>query len=222
MRAWFLNLGPTSTTTEAEANRDIKAMLATDPALVLGCEAGAKGDLPPAGKNRVKIRDTSNEGRANIFAYVKGVDRDQFKWDWVDCNKEFPRAENPEMGAHPARSILRFPLDGEQIVVAHKPPAWKGAGPARAEHDLKVAKIMKPTKGYDPKRGRMLFWDCNGMDGARSLAEKVDGWVVGEQIDCAVVRKIKVVEHGYREGVGGHRFATDHEHGAFFLRWEWV
>jgi hypothetical protein len=222
MRAWFLNLGPTSTTTEAEANADIKAMLATDPALVLGCEGVAKGDLPPAGKGRIKIRDTSNEGRANLWAYIKGADKDQFKWDWTDCTKSFPRALHPEMGMHPPRSILRFPFFGEQIVVAHKPPAWKGSGPARWEHDQKLVRIMKPGKGYDPRRSRMLFWDCNGLPGARKLADRVDGWVVGNEIDCAVVRKIKVVEHGYRKGVGGHRFATDHEHGAFFLRWEWV
>ena len=216
MRAWFLNLGP-STTTDREAEADIRAILRTNPSLLMGCESNGKGQLPDGGKNHTKIRDQSNPGRGNIFAYVKGVD-EKFRWEWVDCSQEFPRAEAP--GMHWARSILRFPYKGEQIVVAHKPPAWKGAGKARWEHDQKLRRILKPTSGYDLKRSRMLFWDCNGMKGAKKLAERTDMRVVGEKIDNSLVRRVEVIEHGYREGVGGHRFATDHAWGAYFIRFK--
>jgi hypothetical protein len=219
MRVWFLNLGPGSTTTNREADADIEAILHSRPALALGVESVDKGPLPPAPKGYVKIRDTSNPGRANIFAYVHDPDG-EVKEKWTDCTTEFPRAEHPHLGMHPARSILQFPFQGQQIVVAHKPPLWKGAGKARWEHDQKVARIMKPDKA--PDRGRLLFWDCNGMEGAQALARRVDGWLVGEHIDNAVVRKVNIVEHGYREGVGGHHFATDHPWGAFFLRWKWL
>lgn len=215
MRAWFINLGPSSTTSR-EANADIEAILRTNPALVLGCESGMKGPLPndPA---YGKIRDTTTEGRANIFAYVKGGIH---TWEWKDCKTEFPRAEHPNLGLHPARSILHFPYVGTQIVVAHKPPLWRGAGPARWEHDQKIRRIMNPDRDRD--RARLLFWDCNGMEGAQKLAHRVDGWLEGDHIDNAVIRRIQVVEKGYRRGVGGHTFATDHPWGAFFLRWRWL
>lgn len=218
MRAWFLNLGPSSTT-PAEADSDIRAILRTNPALLLGCESVGKGALPAPGPNRVKIRDTSNSGRGNIFAYVRDAD-ESLDWKWTDCSKEFPRAEHPQLGPHPARSILQFPFQGEQIVVAHKPPLWKGAGPARWEHDQRLRRIMNPGKNQD--RGRLLFWDCNGMKGAQALARRIDGWVVGDKIDNTVVRRIQVVEQGYRRSIGGHTFATDHPWGAFFLRWKWL
>jgi len=216
MRAWFLNLGP-STTTPQEAASDIRAMLRTEPALVMGCESLDKGPLPNA-PGYTKIRDTSLPGRANIFAYVK--DAPDLKWDWVDCHLKFPRAEHPELGPHWPRSILRFPLHGEQVIVAHKPPLWKGAGPARWEHDQKLSRMMNPDRNR--QRSRMLFWDCNGMEGAQALARRVDGWVVGEHIDNAVVRKVQVVEKGYRPGVDGHHFATDHPWGAFYLRFKFT
>jgi hypothetical protein len=218
VRAWFLNLGPSSTT-DREANADIEAILETNPALVTGCESVGKGPLLAPGKGRTKIRDTSNAGRANLFAYVRDPDGD-LEWKWTDCSKEFPRAIHPKLGPHPARSILRFPFQGQQIVVAHKPPMWRGAGPSRWEHDQRIARIMNPDRDRD--RSRLLFWDSNGMAGAEALARRIEGRVVGDKIDNAVVRRIQVVEHGYRRSVGGHTFATDHPWGAFFLRWKWL
>lgn len=213
MRAWFLNLGPSSTTT-AEANADIEAIWATEPGLLLGCESNGKGPLPGPGKGNVKIRDVSIPGRANLFAYARGVER--VKWDWEDCNYGFPRNKYP--GMHWPRSILRFPYRGAQVVVAHKPPLWKGAAKARWEHDQRLTRMMDPDTNR--KRARMLFWDCNGMDGARALAESIDCWVVGDRIDNALLRKARVVEYGYRRGVEGHTFATDHPWGALYLRLE--
>lgn len=219
MRAWFLNLGPGSTTSPDEANADIEAILRTNPALTLGCESVLKGPLPPAPKGVVKMRDTSTPGRANIFAYARDPDG-EIREKWTDCSTEFPRAQHPHLGPHPARSILQFPFQGQQIVVAHKPPLWKGAGKARWEHDQRLRRIMNPDKDRD--RAHLLFWDCNGMKGAQALARRVEGWVVGDKIDNSVVRRIQVVEHGYRRSVGGHTFATDHPWGAFFLRWKWL
>lgn len=228
MRAWFINLGPPSLVSPKEANGDISAIWETEPGLLMGCEAIDKGPLPPAGKGNVKIRDTSRNGRDNIWAYIKGAkDNPNFGWDWIDCTKSFPRAEHPDLGPHPPRSILRFPFDGSQIVVAHKPPLWKGAGPARWEHDQRLARIMNPDR--DKKRSRMLFWDSNGVSGSRALARKIEAHVVGEtggskdtMIDHAVVRRIQVVEAGYRHGIGRHKFHTDHPWGAYFIRWEHI
>lgn len=219
-RAWFLNLGP-STTTTTEADGDIRAILRTEPALVVGCEAIGKGSLPSPGKTYVRIRDTSRPGRANLFAYVKGVDPAKFEWHWTDCATEFPRNKYP--GMHWPRSILRFSFQGAQVVVAHKPPAWKGAGPARAEHDDHLARIMNPDDGgeKDHKRSRLLLWDSNGLEGAERLADQVDGRVVGKHIDQALVRQVEVVAHDYRTAINGHTFHTDHPWGAFFIQFDW-
>ena len=216
MRAWFLNLGPPSKVSAEEAAADLEAILGTRPALAVGCEAVAKGKLPPAPPGYVKIRDTAPPGRANMYAYVR--DAKNLPWGWDDCRVTFPRVQHPHMGPHPPRSILRFPYRGAQIIVAHKPPAWEGAGPARTEHDRRLAARMDPTENRD--RPRLLLWDCNGLEGAERLAEQVRGRVVGTEIDSAIVRRVHVIEHGYREGIGGHRFHTDHKHGAFFLRWK--
>jgi hypothetical protein len=179
----------------------------------MGCEAIGKGTLPNAPKGMVKIRDTSREGRANLFAYVRTDDED-FEWKWTDCTKEFPRNQGP--GMHWARSILQFPLGKRQIVVAHKPPMWKGAGDARWEHDQKLKQIMNPKPNM--KRQRLLFWDSNGMHGANALADRVKGRVVGDRIDNAIVRNLNNVAHDYKNGVEGHAFHTDHPWGALWLR----
>jgi hypothetical protein len=221
MRAWFLNLGP-STTTEREANADIKAMLATEADLVMGCEAIEKGPLPEGGKDYLRIRDTSVAGRANIFAYVRSMHKASFKWHWTDCNQEFPRDDGP--GMHWPRSILNFDYHHAQIVVAHKPPLWPGAARARAEHDTKLVRIMNPgdNGAAGRARSRMLFWDSNGLTGAENLANKVDGRVVGDKIDNTVVRKVKVTEHDYRLWIGKHHFATDHPWGALWVQFRFM
>lgn len=125
---------------------------------------------------------------------------------------------------HWPRSILSFPYFGAQIVVAHKPPLWPGAARARSEHDMKLVRIMNPGDNgkVGRARSRALFWDSNGVSGAESLANKVDGRVVGDKIDNTVVRRVKVTEHGYRQGIGKHKFATDHPWGAFFMRFEFM
>lgn len=215
MRAWFLNLGPPSEVSPDEASADLEAIWSTEPALLVGCEGVLKGKLPGPGKGNVKIRDRSNPGRDNLYAYVRDVDSDRFRWTWEDCSVTFPRNKYP--GTHPARSILRFPYRGAQIVVAHKPPLWKGAGAAREEHDRRLARMMSPDENRE--KTRLLFWDCNGMNGARDLADTIDARVIGDRIDCAVGRRVEVLEQGYRTQVDGHRFATDHPWGAFYLRW---
>lgn len=216
MRAWFLNLGPPSLVSPKEANADIEAIWSTDPALLVGCEAIAKGPLPGPGSGNLKVRDSSTNGRANLFAYVKGVTKDKFWWTWEDCASEFPRNKYP--GQHPPRSILRFRFQGSQVVVAHKPPAWDGAAKARAEHDRRLARIMDPST--DSRQSRLLFWDSNGLEGAQALADQIAGKVVGTHIDNAVVRRVKVIEFAYKKGVNGHQFHTDHPWGAFYLRWK--
>lgn len=216
-RAWFLNLGPPSESRPYEACADLEAILATGPGLVLGCEAVGDGGLAKAPKGYVRIRDRSTPGRDNLYAYVKD-ETGECAHKWRDCKETFPRAQHPHLGPHPPRAILRFSWRGAQIVVAHKPPAWKGAGPARVEHDEYLAKMMNPEPNR--QRARLLFWDCNGMAGAQELADRVDGRVVGDKIDSAVVRKVTVEEWSYKRAVQGHYFSTDHPWGAFFLRFQ--
>jgi hypothetical protein len=219
MRAWFINLGPSSTT-DREAAADINAILATEPDLLLGCEANGKGSLPAPHKDQTKIRDTSRPGRANLFAYVNS-DLDPSNVKWTDCNQTFPRNNGP--GQHWPRSIVQFPFQGQQIVVAHKPPLWRGSGPARYEHDRKLASILNPGQTTTTRsRSRLLMWDCNGMDGAETLADKVDARVVGDRIDCAIIRKITIKDWDYRKSIDGHKFATDHPWGALFVQFTFV
>jgi len=201
----------------AEAAEDIAAIWATEPALLVGCEATGKGRLPAAGPGNVKVRDQSTTGRADLFAYIRNPDG-PFRWAWTDCRRSYPRLLHPDLGPHPPNAILRFPYRGTQILVGHKPPAWPGADPARDEYDNHLARIMDPDRNRD--RSRILLWDSNGVLGARSLADRIRGRVVGDHIDGAVVvRRVRVLESGYRRMVKGHRLHTDHPHGAFFIRW---
>jgi len=227
MHAWFLNLGPPSKVSIKEANSDIRAILATEPDLFLGCEGVGKGRLPNDDKYGV-IRDLSTEGRANIFAYAKGGIP---AFEWKDMKLKFPKKPGTP-GMHAARSFVRFNYKGAQIVVAHNQPDWFGTGPSRLEHEARLVHNLAPWTDLEQwkqrkidvreesrARARMLFWDRNmQMPEAREFAERVDGWVVGEEIDCAITRHVTVINKGYTRKVNGHTVHTDHPWGAFHLQ----
>jgi hypothetical protein len=222
----FLNLGPSSTTIK-EANSDIRAILETEPAFLVGCESVGKGALPNV-EPYFKIRAFKPQGRANIFAYVRGQ---LLSHEWEDGRVRFPK-EPGRSGWHVPRSFVHFNYKGIQFTVAHHPPDWPGAGPARVESlnmirrnfapwtDLaKWNKMSDTRKAQARKKPRILLWDRNmGPIEFKSYAESCAAWPVGENIDSAMFRNLSMESHGYTRRFSGHSVHTDHPWGAFVLK----
>lgn len=226
MRAWFVNLGPSSTT-PAEADADILALAETGADVVAGCESIGKHPLVEI-PGMQRITNLGTPGRANLFAYVRG---EATSIRWTDCALRFPRNQHPNLGPHPARGILRFTYQKRLWVIGHQAPEWPGAGPARQEYEAKLERLLAPwtdvakwskrtheSRVRASRRGRVLLWDCNGVPEAADLAKRVQGELVGNRVDNAIVRRVGVVDKGYKRIVGGHRLSTDHKSGAFWIK----
>ena len=230
MRAVMGNLGPSSTSFK-EAVGDITAVLDTEPNLFGGCEAVGKGALP-RDEHYTKIRERSNEfpGRSNIFSYTRGKMPKAYRW--TDMDETFDKMPG-RRGQHVPRSFLSYQYGGAQYIWAHHPPNWPGTAEARAEHLRALQKRFAPwtdeerwarfsdkRKQLERDRPRVLFWDRNmTLLMARKFATSMDAWVVGEKIDCAIVRNIKVGSAGYQKKFEGHTVHTDHPWGYFWMEY---
>ena len=225
----FLNLGPPSLVSASEANEDILAIREEwNPDVIWGCEGVGKGALPIL-RGRDKVRGHRPPGRAGLWGYFD----DDVNPKWTDMEREFPRAIHPHLGPHPARSIYRVNAWGAQFIDAHHPPGWKGSGPARLEHRRALESMLNPWRRDDwrrvwdtaekramaRERVRVLGWDSNmSLRVMRAFAERVGGELVGDKIDCLVVRNAYVVDWKYTKRVGNHTLHTDHRHGCLRAR----
>lgn len=232
MQGVFLNLGPPSKVTPAEAASDINAILETGPAFMFGCESVGKGPLPSrTDLGYVKIRDRRKQSRSNIYAYVKAGDLPTFHWR--DMELKFPK-EPGRKGMHDPRSFLKFNWRKIQFYVAHHPPGWPGTGPARAEHLRELRHDFAPWtdehywngltdkgKGVVKRKARVLFWDRNmPLPAFRKFAETCDAWVVGETVDSMMYRNLASITPGYTRKFGNHLIHTDHRRGAFVVEFK--
>jgi hypothetical protein len=229
MRAVFLNLGPPSKVSPAEAAADIRAILATEPDIFVGVEAVAKGKLPSATKlGYVKIKDNSTQGRANLFAYLKATELPHFSFE--DMTQDFAR-EPGRSGRHVPRAYLKFNWRRIGWLLGHEPPGWPGTLAARAEYERRLrsefarwtdeerwSKLAESTKNRLRNKPRVLLWDRNmPLPAFRKFASSCDAWVVGETVDSAMYRHVSIGDHGYTRVFDGHRIHTDHKRGAFIL-----
>lgn len=213
---WFYNLRVGRSHVQVEV--ELRAIASLQPAVIGLCEAIGY-DLPTI-KGYQLVRDRSTVSRSNIAAYV----RDDLKVSrvrWRDLKETWHRTEHP--GQHEPRSFLVLRVAGVQVIVHHQPP--KGTNNvllsqqegvdavARAMTPWKISKLWKRS-GHRP---RVLIMDANrrageGGPGPSMLAERVEGWVVGSQIDCAVVRQAEVFNIRYVSSAAGVRLLSDHRH----------
>ena len=221
----YLNAGPPSVVSPAETNADINAILNTwNPNILMGTEATGDGPLPRRRpKYPSKVRDRTPINRANVFGYFD----QNFRPMWSDMRLDFPRRPG-KPGNLPARSFYRGDYDGAQIICAHHPPGWRGTGPARLEHRKALQHTFAPWTRDDweevwdtheqreraRERPRLLAWDSNMTDRTvRAFAKEMGARVVGEHIDCLIVRNMEVLDANYTRRVGRHTLHTDHPWG---------
>lgn len=220
---WFYNLGPGRSTTQV--NREIRAMLGTNP-LVLGlCEATGY-DLA-AVKDYTLLRDRSRPGRANIAAYV-ATRRTLSHLRWHDLAQVWNRTEHP--GVHWPRSWLEFDIGRVQVLIGHQPPQ-RTSNTLRAQQEgialltTRLAPWTRDTwKALDPRakakakdKPRVLLWDANRRPGEKgpgpsTLAADVPTRIVGNHIDLANVRgHVDPLHHRYPDTVAGVVLRSDHD-----------
>jgi hypothetical protein len=228
--AVFLNLGPPSKVSVAEAAADIRAILESGVDWLVGCEAVGKGQLPRVESHEV-IRDRTRPSRANIYAYARKGQIKSFKWE--DMVLKFDR-EPGRPGKHPPRSYTKYRANRVHNKVAHHPPAWPGTGAAREEHLRRLRhdfapwtdheyweRIKQSTREQLKARPQVLFWDRNmTMPAFRKFAASCDAWAVGDKIDCMMGRNVVVLDQGYQRKFDGHTVHTDHPWGAFHIRFK--
>lgn len=221
----YLNAGPPSVVSPAETNADINAILSTwNPNILMGSEVNGDGPLPRRRpRYPAKVRDVRPVNHANLYGYFDRT----FNPKWTDMRLDFPRRPG-RVGKIPARSFYRGNYEGAQIICAHHPPGWRGTGPARLEHRQALQHTFAPWTRDDwlevwnthqkreqaRNRPRLLGWDSNMSDRVvREMAEGMGGRVVGDHIDCLIVRHMEVLDVQYTRRVGRHTLHTDHPWG---------
>lgn len=223
----YYNAGPPSEVTPAETNADINAILTNfGPSMLLGTEAAGDGSLPRRRPQYPgKVRDVTPVSHANLFGYFN----EEFHAKWVDMKLEFPRRPGKD-GNLPARAFFKGDYHGAQVTDAHHPPGWRGTGAARLEHRKALERSFAPWLRDDwleiwdtpekrqaaKRRPRLLGWDCNMSSRVvHGFASRVSGEVVGDRIDCFIVRNMALVPDSvrYTRQVGSHTLHTDHPWG---------
>jgi hypothetical protein len=230
----YLNAGPPSEVTPEETNADILAILTRwKPDILMGCEAIGDGPLPSLSRPRFgKVRDQSDIKHSNLYGYFD----EPFRAKWQDMNIPIPRRPGRH-GVLPARAFYRGDYRGAQIIDAHHPPGWRGTGPARLEHRNALMMSYAPwlrddwLKKWDTAekrdkakaRPRLLGWDCNMTPRVvRAMADKMDARVVGDRIDCLIIRNMEVVgEPVYTRNINGYQLHTDHPWGCLRVKLKW-
>lgn len=228
---WFYNLQVGRKLARVEV--EIRAVLATGPAVLMLCEAVGYA-LPDVAGYRV-VRDRSTRSRANIAAYVRD-DIPVTRELWHDLRETWSRTQHP--GTHEPRSWLELVLGRLQLLVGHQPPkGTDNTSAAQQEGEELVVRRMAPwqrpgwrarnarSRAVAAERPRAAFMDGNnrGASGAGpvSMARRISGRVLGRpSIDVAVVRGVDEAsaKHVRRVPVAGGRlrvrrwvtFRSDH------------
>ena len=230
----YLNAGPPSEVTPRETDADINAILTRwQPDILMGTEVIGDGPLPPRGpRYATKVRDRDNIRHSNLFGYF---DR-PFRVKWKDMTTPIPRRPGRH-GILPPRAFYRGDYQGAQVTDAHHPPGWRGTGASRLEHRNALVKSFAPWLRDDwmqkwdtaekrrraRERPRLLGWDCNMAPRVvRAMANHMGAEVIGDKIDCLIVRNMEVVgEPIYTRNIDGHTLHTDHPWGCLRVRLKW-
>lgn len=229
--SWFYNLDNNRPDNQVE--RELRAIAAQGPDTIELCEC--IGNKLPKLKNYYLLRDTSSKSRMNIAAYVHTA-YPKPKTRWLDMKETWSRTQGP--GRHEPRSYLEFSLARIQKIVAHQPPKYTdNVMASQWEGYTRILRAMVPWKNkkqwrrrsmisrtYARLRPRMLMWDSNRRAGENGpapdrLATVVGGklWL-GERIDNAITRNMKVRDATLIKSVGGIPLKSDHGH-AIRVRW---
>lgn len=218
---WFYNLRVGRS--PAQVRRELQAMIDTGPAIIGLCE-GVGYSLPRFKGYRL-IRDRSTRSRANVAAYVRREAVSNVRWH--DMHQTWGRTEHP--GVHEARSWLEFRYFGVQVLVGHQPPKFTN-NTIRSQQegiDFLVGRMAPWTRKdwadrtqtereHAKERPRLVIMDANRHPkeegpGPHMLAQKIDGQVVGTNIDLGVARGLSISGTDYVRAVGGVDLKSDHE-----------
>lgn len=213
-RAWFYNVQEGRP--GGQVRHELAALLAQRPLVVAGCEG--VGYRLAEWRGYDLIRDLSREGRANLFAYVRRDPQHPLGHPrWEDQEETWGRTQHP--GRHAPRSLLTVAVGMLQLVVGHAPP--KGTDntiPAQQEYVEAIAYRMRPRRTtWSTRRPRLALADWNRRPGEPGpgpswVAREIRGTTLGGRIDCAVVRELEVIGHGYERRVEGVPMESDHGH----------
>jgi hypothetical protein len=229
LQMWFYNAGPDAS--DQQTSADINAMLDAGADVLGLCEVGGDGPLPDRGSH-AKYRDRSNRSRANVAAYVhRDLIDPERDVEWWQLTETWGRTKTD--GIHEARAWLKLPTRF-QLIVGHQPPKFTdNVLPSQREGIELLVERMLPwnrpswdTLDADARRlakdrPRVVMADWNRQPnetgpGPATLADALDGSVIGSHIDGAVLRgDCAVWEFGYRGRVSGVDLHTDHPWGAF-------
>lgn len=209
--------------------RELRALLTDRPVLLGVCEA--TGYLLPRFRGYTLLRDTSRPSRANVAAWVR---EDLYRHHrWHDLTETWTRTEHP--GTHEPRSWLEVSTGrgavGMQTLVGHQPPkGTDNTQAAQAEGIALLERRMTPWRnpGWTGNsslarlRTRLVLMDANRRTGEPgpgpdTLAAAIGGRVVGQGIDCAVVRNGNPGAARYVRAAAGVTLGSDHERAFTFL-----
>lgn len=194
---------------DALVNREIAHILDTRPLVLVGVEAtGLTATRHPEYR---RIRDRSTLSRENIVVYVHRDARYK-PGGWLDLHGTWPRTEYA--GTHEPRSFPWFWVDGLKVVGVHYPPNnAQGRNRLQEECNLALTELCPDIAvgDFNGRRGDP------GIGRPDALAAELDGRVVGNRIDCAVVRSVvrtSRVRYPDRAGplLSKVRLRSDHGH----------
>lgn len=171
------------------------------------------------------VRDRSSESRANTAIYVRDDLEDlPLHVIWHDLETVWEKVHHD--GMHAPRSFPEIRLNGIQIIGVHQIQRWvpETARGQKEGVDLLVS-LMKPkwTKPASVLRPRGAFGDFNwpardpSTHGPMAVAQRIRGFVMGNGIDCGVVRRFRAVSTLSMTKVGGRTMGSDHKHVVRFV-----
>lgn len=206
---------------------EVDAILSTRPMIFTGCE-GVGYMLEEAAGYRL-LRNRRDESTSNVFAYV----HDSLPVShvrWTRMRRTWRRVKHS--GTHPARVVLKFRAAGVKVAVTHNPQNdGANTAPARDELVSRVGDYMAPwrrtlwnllparVRARERLRPSVTFWDPNGADQARQLANIAGGRVVGGAVEGAVVRGARTyaVAISYPIRAAGVPLRSDHKRALRFV-----
>jgi hypothetical protein len=199
---------------QAQVDKEIKAIANNNAHAILFQEA--MGYDMPGLDGYLKFRDASKKSRANIATYARAdlmVDKDRCQW--LDLKETWGRTEHS--GEHEPRSFYELVIGQVQVINLHQcPKGTDNTYDAQMEGIDKLTNRMKPDEGEtSQKRPRIAAGDYNRKPaedgpGPSMLANRIDGKVSGERIDCLVRRKMTFVSLTYPQTVNGVHLQSDH------------
>lgn len=185
---------------------EVDALLTTAPLVAVFCEAIGYHLETPGYR---QLRRGRRRSRRNIIVAVR---RDRRIWArrWLDLEATWGRTQHP--GRHEPRSFPYARAWGVKWLGVHQGPQWTDN--TMAVQFEGIDRLTNAMRGWRPA---VALGDFNRRPGEEGpgpdlLAKRVGGKVVGNRIDCAVVKGLEVVGHQYMTQIDGVPLRSDHRH----------